>query len=61
MAENNAFQRLEQKVAELEAKIKRLEEKGARDFQDTDTVIKRNLYAEKVYTKRSGSYVELTS
>ena len=57
----NEFQKLEQRVRELESELKKLKRKGARDFQDTDTIIERNLYAEKIYTRRSGNYVELTT
>lgn len=62
----------EKRVAELEAKVDDLERiivklttaktaKGNQEFIDNDVVVLRKLYAQKVYTKRSGTYVELTS
>lgn len=60
---------LEQRVQDLEQEVAELKKlltagrksKGSQDFVDNDVVVLRNLYAKKIYTKRSGSYVELTS
>lgn len=53
---------LEKLVASLQAGAStNLTSKGVREFIDNDVVVLRNVYAEKLYTKRSGSYVELTT
>lgn len=54
--------KLEKEVADLKAMLMEIRtNKGVREFVDNDFVVLRNLYAEKLYTKRSGSYVELTT
>lgn len=54
--------KLSQRIAELERELSDIRKaKGVREFIDNDVVVLRKLYAEKLYTKRSGTYVELTS
>lgn len=54
--------KLSERIAELERELSDIRKaKGVREFIDNDVVVLRKLYAEKLYTKRSGTYVELTS
>jgi hypothetical protein len=55
----------ENKIAELEKRIKKLEQliavKGNRIIITKSVVVDGVMNADRVYTQRSGSYVELTS
>jgi len=55
----NRLDKLQQRVQELEDRLDRMEAAKARDFEDTDKIVRRNLYAERVYTKTNGTFQEL--
>lgn len=52
------FEALKQRIADLEALNTN---QGLRQYVDKDVQFLGDIYAAKVFTKRSGSYVELTT